>query len=964
MTKKRLLLGAFTLAGLVASLEAAIVHGTVRNASTGAFLEGAEVRIVGTEILVRTDREGRFRIQNLQSGPYQITVNYPTLREQVLNVETSEAGSASSDVALRDSDLGEEVYTLETFAVAGEKEGQAASIARQKAAANPINVLSMDAYGTVADGNIGNFLQRVAGLTAIKDIDVVGISMRGMPGGAAAVTVDGSRFAGVEGDRGARIDQVPSEFIKEIEVIKSSIPSMWADGLAGTINLVRKSAFDYKDDVRTLQAGAAVNTYRDNLWEWQPFGSLTYLTTLGADRSMALSLSASYNRTINTRDWVQTERRTLDARATQARLLDDILYRERDGVSAKLEMKLSPETMVRLVAQANYYEQSSDRNNYTISATGNRQIADYSRRSRAQIETGLAPQTSTGAAAGVAPGFTDNFTELLHATYTNQVQRGGGETYAYNFGAGIDHRFENGVKLSAEVNHSDNETEGGNSGFAITLRGIGLAIDTTNSRQQPAFTQTYGPSIAAGSDLSRYATSRLHQTISNAEEDLDSARLDLTKELDTANPIVLQAGAAFRRQERWSKSTAPSWIYVGPDNVAGRNNSTGVNDDNLAQFRLDQPAYAMFNGRYAELDQLHYGAAFAAFDAHPEWFRPNAVATPIPGIVKEQVQAGYVMATGTFGNLLLTGGVRIEHTDINATGSLSDPENPTQNTVTRDGSYMDLFPSAHLKYALRRNLILRLSYTATMLRPGIADITPSTTVNYSASTGLGTVTMNDPNLEPQYADNYDLALEYYFLRSGLVSVGVFRKDIKDFIVRTTGFIGAGPDNGFDGRYEDFTLNKNANAASAKVQGFEFDYSQQLDFLPKPFDRTRVFANYTYLDTQGQYSGGVDELVNFVPHTFNVGTTLTWQKFEARAAYNYKGRYLVAYSTDDTAKNRQVPDRSLDLNFSYKLRPSVSLYVDLANVLNQGTYWYNIDPSRVVKYERLGLRLTAGVNARF
>lgn len=948
---------------LATTNHAAEIRGTVRNVRTGAFLEAAEVSVAGQTGMVRTDREGRFVVANLAPGEYRLLISYPGSQPETVAVRVENSESRPTEISLRAIDDEGTIVQLERFVVATEREGYAASVARQKAADSIQNVLSMDTYGAVADGNIGNFVQRLAGVTAIKDIDIVGVSLRGTPGGATAITVDSSRFAGVEGDRSSRIDQIPSEFIKEIEVIKGSTPNMWADGLAGTINLVTKSAYDYKTDVRSYQGGAAVNTYRD-LWKWLPFGSFTYLKAFGPERAIGLSLSASYSKTVNIRDWVQTERRELDARATQARLLDDILYRERDGLSAKLEYKLSPQTKFNVIAQTNYWKQVSDRSNYTVGATGNRLVADYGRRSRALIETGQGPLSATGAAAGVAPGFTDTFTELLNATYTNQVQRGGGITKLFRFGGGLEHRFKNGLQLTGDASWSHNRTTGGNSGFTATLRGIGMAIDTSESRLQPRFLQTYGPSISYGADLAPYAMGRLHKNISEAREDMESARVDLRRDFATTVPLRLQAGAALRRQERWSYSSPPTWDYIGADGVVGRNAATGVNDDNLAQFRVAKPGYAMFNGRYAGLDQFDYGKAFTAFAQTPNLFRANAVAAPIPGIVNEELRAGYVMSTAKISRLTVTSGVRIESTDLEASGSLNDPQNPTQTRITRGGGYTNAFPSLHFKYSVAPNTLVRASYAATAMRPGIGDITPATTISYSGATGSGTVTQNNPDLKPQFADNYDLALEHYFQPSGLISAGLFRKDIKDFIVSTTGFVGNGTDNGFDGRYAGFVWNTNTNAPTAKVEGVEFDFNQPLTFLPKPFHRLRLFGNYTYLRTQGRYAGGADELVNFVPRTFNVGSSFAWRSWEARVAYNQKGGFLVAYSTDPTAKNRQSSDRSLDLNLKYQWRPELGFYVDVVNLLDPGTYWYNIDPSRVVKYERTGLRLTCGVTGRF
>ena len=88
-------------------------------------------------------------------------------------------------------------------------------------------------------------------------------------GAAASVTLDGTRTAGAttgfspQGDRAPLIDQVPSELIKEIEITKGNTPDQSADSLGGTVNLVTKSAFDFKQRVITYRLGLNLNTYRD-----------------------------------------------------------------------------------------------------------------------------------------------------------------------------------------------------------------------------------------------------------------------------------------------------------------------------------------------------------------------------------------------------------------------------------------------------------------------------------------------------------------------------------------------------------------------------------------------------------------------------------------------------------------------------------------------------------------------------
>ena len=123
---------------------------------------------------------------------------------------------------------------------------------------------------------------------------------------------------------------------------------------------------------------------------------------------------------------------------------------------------------------------------------------------------------------------------------------------------------------------------------------------------------------------------------------------------------------------------------------------------------------------------------------------------------------------------------------------------------------------------------LRASYATNIGRPGLGQLIPNTTVNDENRT----VSTSNPSLKPQNADNFDLILEYYFEPAGLLSAGVFLKEIKNFIFTAGGqTVGAGSDNGFDGRYEGYALTSQRNGGSARIRGLELNYQQQFTFLP-------------------------------------------------------------------------------------------------------------------------------------
>jgi iron complex outermembrane recepter protein len=252
---------------------------------------------------------------------------------------------------------------------------------------------------------------------------------------------------------------------------------------------------------------------------------------------------------------------------------------------------------------------------------------------------------------------------------------------------------------------------------------------------------------------------------------------------------------------------------------------------------------------------------------------------------------------------------------------------------------------------------------------------PVTSVSYAAG-DTGTVSQNDPGLHPQYAKNYDLSIEYYFEPAGVISAGVFRKDITDFLYRGEREIGAGPNNGFNGDYNGFTLRTTTNAGKAKIEGFEFNYSQSLVRLPKPFNGLSVYANYTQLKSSGTFAEGVTELGGFVPKTINSGITYKWRKFLFRTAANYQSAYLrsrtapsgAAADADSWNYQWYRPLLRVDMNFQYSISERYSIFFDVINVGDRWLTWFtgpNVSyTSRVRIVDTYGRRFNLGLSGRF
>jgi iron complex outermembrane recepter protein len=220
-------------------------------------------------------------------------------------------------------------------------------------------------------------------------------------------------------------------------------------------------------------------------------------------------------------------------------------------------------------------------------------------------------------------------------------------------------------------------------------------------------------------------------------------------------------------------------------------------------------------------------------------------------------------------------------------------------------------------------------------------------------------------LNPQTSENYDLSLEYYFEPAGLLSVGFFRKDIKNFLSRTSDDIDAGPNNGFNGDFAGFVLNTTSNQGSAKIDGWEINYNQRLTMLPKPFNGLGLFGSYTYLKTSGTYQEGAAALAGFVPRTGNAGVSFRWRKLEARFAWRYTSGYLRSYNANVYAQNRFRPNEIIDLNFIYQITPRLGVYFDVINLKNKWPENYTgLDEGRITFSDEYGTRFNMGISGRF
>jgi len=437
----------------------------------------------------------------------------------------------------------------------------------------------------------------------------------------------------------------------------------------------------------------------------------------------------------------------------------------------------------------------------------------------------------------------------------------------------------------------------------------------------------------------------------------------------------IKAGVRVREQERVLEATQWSGNYVGPDNVMGLNPATGRNDDDLGQFGI------LERGRLYTDDIRFPNVPVPAFPGHSNKLIDTALETSPQLFMRElqanlqaqlngdqkfeeRIDAAYVMGSIQLGRLSILAGVRVERTKTEGEGALqaitpeerarraafvgplTDAEIIRRNLAefggrqVRTGDYQNVLPGVHFKFSPLPRLVARFSYATNVGRPGIGQLIPRTTVNFDNQS----ITTSNPSLKPQTADNFDVAVEYYIEPAGVLSVGLFHKEIKNFIFTSGGAtVPAGEDNGFNGDYAGYSLTTQYNGGGAKVRGFELNYSQQFTFLPGILGGLSAYANYTRMETEGNYGAGNSiavapnpkgKVAGFNPETSNFGVSYIRNKVTIRLQYNHRARYLTTYNVVDSQLVYRIRRDTLDVKTMYQFSPRFGVYLDVNNVLGE------------------------------
>jgi TonB-dependent receptor len=374
-----------------------------------------------------------------------------------------------------------------------------------------------------------------------------------------------------------------------------------------------------------------------------------------------------------------------------------------------------------------------------------------------------------------------------------------------------------------------------------------------------------------------------------------------------------------------------------------------------------------YDGAYAwPSSNVDFTRVQAYVFAHPEQF----TVTGGPGPNKsqfnltERVTAGYAMNTIDLSSRArLVAGARVESTHVDTTSFNS-------NTGLKDfragGNYTDVLPSAALKIAMSENTNIRLVYSRALARPDPQNLAQAVGVA-DTTQNPPTVSLGNPDLKPEHANNYDILLERYLNPLGLVQAGYFYKALSDPIIATQSRPTSGP-------YAGFLVSQPGNAGSAMLQGFEIAYQQHWGFLPGPLGGLGLSANYSWTTSQARdLPGRTDRpaLLRQAPQTWNLSPTYDAGRISFRLGMSYNQANIYAYQyqnlnsdgspmaagdltagglTGPGGDNYLYSHLQIDAQATVRVAPGFSFVAYGLNLNNEVFGFYNGSPQYVVQRE--------------
>ncbi|MES2453114.1 MAG: TonB-dependent receptor [Pseudomonadota bacterium] len=909
---------------------------------------------------------------------------------------------ATAQEAHGEAQAQESAESVSDIVVSGSRpiaESEASALAVQKNSVSLVTVAAADSVGRLPDQNIAQAAGRLPGVAVERDQGQARyISLRGAPNYWTTLSFDGINIVSPEG-RDARFDSIPSAIASQIVVSKAVTPEMPGETVAGNVNIVTRSAFDYQGAHFAGKAGFGIAEL-GNRKQYEGSAVVSDRFNLGGGELGVLLSGSFYQRAMITdnfeTDYERVAQDTRPGNATRfwAHEAENKLYRltrRNWSVSGRVDYKPDSNNTISLRSIYTIFTDDEARDNYRFDLDDRQ--GDLVPNSAACPTTVNSTPTTSGY-ADICIGNTPQKGTIYGIDIRQRsTLRAFRQSIFTNTLAG-DHDFGDSWHLAWVGNYTQSKDDRSVVGE--------VAWDSPNTRTLRP-TVSYDFSDPNFSRLSLFTTTQLsgptRYQAGTPVTAIDSftkppSSFTVLDAVDTTNAytgkLVLSKQAAFLggdatfkagfQFDQRTKVANENQILL---NTAAQFTTIGLPND-YNQFSLNDPFAGKiplgYTFRYFDTDKMRAisDAARANFA-----FTPN---TANNYKVREQVYAGFAMATVKYDWGSILGGVRVEH--LKNRGEAIATVGTTTGPVVAESSQTLVFPSLHVNFDVDDSKKLRLSFNSGAARADYDQLRPNVVVNDTNQSISG----GNPAVKPERAYGVDAYFEWYVRPQGYLMAGLFYKKVKDVLYRQTRTFGSDALNTSGIDRSSYVFSGITNGGDGRVFGAEVAAQLQIEpwtsdlGLPGWMGGFGVSANLTVNDSEVTKPalGVVPARKVRLPGTsdliYNIGAYYEKYGLSLRVQYQRRSAWLDGIADDltDAGDTYWAADDEMDISARYAITRNFEIFADVSNVLNQPGRRYS-EPgnlltatgtpsptitNQTIEWERFGRRYSAGIRVNF
>ncbi len=827
---------------------------------------------------------------------------------------------------------------LETVVVSGMRRSAESAQTIKQNSDQVVDSIVAEDIGKFPDKNVAEILGRVTGVQIQRNNgEASGVIVRGL--GGIVTLLNGREFFS-DSSRSLYLSDVPATMLKRIDVYKTQEAALPEGGTAGVIDVRTNRPLDFKDAQLVLSArGERRDKAKTNNPDISGMASNRWKTDLG---EMGALIGLSYQRGqyhdevgfVGNPESIVVPGRTNPVLGTDSMgRVFNLGDRKRVAGNFALQWKPNKDAEVYLEGFGtridHRYQQS-----FLVGGIGMQKIKDPSD----PLGLRMIWVPAAGTVITTKPG-TDN---LDTATNTNYAGWGFTSTQAKHdevgnnqLALGGNWRVSDRLKLSTELARTRSAVDWVNrildTGYSPTstvaaVRGGGGYIDYPGLN----LTDASNFRINGGVDVRGRREGKSTDWRADADYDMGDGFL---KELS--------AGVRLAKRDAMSINTNMLWATSFPAVGQTLTNFPGIyevspktyGDFGVKQYVFASRDWLLDNGE-AFRQMLTGSTALTPYDP-PSLFDDTEKTSALYGRAKFGFDAWGVPVSGV-------AGLRVVRTEQTLRGNSRDESTKVVTPVLVDTSRTDTLPTLSLRADLTPRLVSRLVWGKTIERPNFVDYNPGQT-NTPPAGGVtfGTLAGGNPNLKPTESNNTDLALEYYFAKTGSVTGTVFEHKFKNRVMTQTTQTTI---NGVP-----YNVTQPVNVTRANLHGYELSYRQFYDFLPGWLGGFGMEANFTFMTGKQTQPDGTDgPFLGQSKKAYNLVGMYERNGIYARLAYNWRDKFLAEAPYRSTQHQLWVaPLKTLDLSLGYELTKQMTVSLDVTNLLNQAYHdYFDKDPSLV------------------